>query len=142
MGAFYEVVLAPLLAKFGVAPKDPTYGRWQLPESQFEIDFEAQSHITTRRRRVFFKESNISSTRLKGFSKTHIEAPPAVGNASQLEYIEVQEGEDITLTPAELARGRGRDWIVYKTYENNSPEAQSGKGHGCDIVCSHGKPYN
>lgn len=139
MGTFYEVVIGPLLAKFGVTPKDPTFGRWQLPESQVEIEFEAQPHITTRRRRIFFKESNISSSQLRGYSKSHIEAPPAVGNASQLEYIQVQEGEDVGLTPKELASGRGRQWIVYKVYENNSPEAQTGKARGCDIVFSHGK---
>lgn len=138
MGAFHDVVLVPILAKFGVYPKDPTYGRYLLAPSQIETEFEARSDIITRRRRVFFKENNVSVSSLKGYSKTHIEAPP-VGNASQQEVIEVQEGEDVRFTAGELARGRGRDWIVYKIYESTTPDAQAGKGRGCDIVFSHGE---
>lgn len=138
MGAFHDIVLVPILAKFGVHPKDPTYGRYLLPPSQLESEFEARSDIVTRRRRVFLKETNVSVSTLKGFAKTHIEAPP-VGNASQQEFIQVLEGEDVNFTASELFRARGRDWIVYKIYESTSPAAQAGKGRGCDIVFSHGE---
>lgn len=141
MGVLYDVIVSPLLAKFGFAPKDPTFGRYLLRQSDLEIEFEAKPHIVTQRRRVFFKNANIPSTKLSGYSKTHIEAP-AVGNATQQEYIEVLEGEDVNFTQSELDRGRGRQWIVYKIYENDSPEARNGKARGCDIVFSHGEPIN
>lgn len=138
MGILYDVVVVPLLEKFGVVPRDPTFGRYQLRASDVEIEFEAQPHIVTRRRRVFFKNSNTPSTQIKGYPKDHV-AAPLVGNATQQEYIEVQEGEDINFTGGELARGKGRQWIVYKIYEHDTPEAQAGKGRGRDIVFSHGQ---
>lgn len=138
MGVLYEVVIAPVLAKFGISPRDPTFGRYRLPPSQAEVEFEAQTHVTTRSRRVFFTNSNVSSIKIKGYPKSTIEAPE-VGNASQYNYIEVQEGEDVSLTSKELVRGRGRQWIFYKIYENNTPDARKGKGYGCDILFSHGE---
>lgn len=138
MGAFNDVVIVPVLAKlFGIYPKDPTYGRYLHPLSQIELDFEGRVDIVTRTRRVFFRKHNVSVSKLKGFSKSHIEAPP-VGNASLQEVIQVEEGEDVSFTAAELARGRGRDWIVYKVYSSNTPEALAGKGRGHAIVFSHG----
>jgi acylglycerol lipase len=138
MDLINEVLITPFLTNFGILPQDPTFGRYLLDTSQTEIDFEARQHITTRRRRVFFKNANVSSTKIKGYAKGHIEAP-AVGNATQQEYVEVEEGEDVDLTKGELASGKGRQWVFYKVWESNSFEAQNGKGRGCDVVFSHGK---
>lgn len=138
MDLINEVFITPLLTNFGIVPKDPTFGRYLLDTSQLEIDFEAQPHIITRRRRVFFKNANVPSTEVKGYAKTHIEAP-AVGNATQQEYVEVEEGEDVDLTKGELARGKGRQWLFYKTWESNSSEAMNGKGKECDVVFCHGE---
>lgn len=138
MDLLNEVLITPFLANFGVLPQDPTFGRYLLDTSQTEIDFEARQHISTRRRRVFFKNANVSSTKIKGYAKSHIEAP-AVGNATQQEYVRVEEGEDVNLTKGELASGKGRQWVFYKVWESNTSEARNGKARGCDVVFSHGE---
>ncbi|KAF8315833.1 alpha/beta-hydrolase [Clavulina sp. PMI_390] len=139
MGAFYEVVGAPLLSILGIYPKDGTFGRYLLPPSPLQLDIESRPNMETRTRRVFYKAASKPSTTVKGFGKTEPTAPlPAVGDASLQDYIVVQEGEDVTLTAAELRSGQGRNWVVYKTYELNTPEARAGKGRGCDVVLIHG----
>jgi len=138
MDVLNEVLITPFLSNFGIFPNDPTFGRYLLDTSEIEIAFEAQSHLTTRRRRVFFKTDNLPSTKVKGYAKSHIEAP-AVGDAAQEEYVEVEEGEDVDLTKGELASGQGRRWVFYKIWESSSAAALNGKGRGCDIVFCHGK---
>jgi len=52
--------------------------------------------------------------------------------------VEVEEGEDVTLTKGELTRGNGRQWVFYKVWDSESSKARNGKGKGCDIVFNHG----
>lgn len=137
MGIFNDVVLVPLLNQFGIHPDDPTFGRYELPTTEFEKDLEPRPYINTRTRRVFYRNLKVASD-VKGYP---VETLSPVSTVKP-DYIEVQEGEDIKFTSAEVARGKGRRWVVYKVYEDTSPQALGGKGRGCDIVFSHGKCHS
>ncbi|KAF8338157.1 Alpha/Beta hydrolase protein [Cantharellus anzutake] len=116
MALINEVVLVPLLSKFGIRPADPTFGRYLLHDTEEEKKhISSHSHISIRQRRVFISPSN----------------EPGV-------FVKVGKGEDVELKEHELADARGKEWIFYKVWVSESEEAKKGKARGCDLVVSHG----
>lgn len=131
-----EVFLDPLLAHLGQVPSDPTYGRYTLPFAHEDIHIRSLADIQTRQRRVFYKALAPSATKVKGYPKSRIDGV-ALGDADQ-EWINVEEGEDVRLTPEEVNRGKGRQWVYYQVWTSNAPEAREGKGRGYDLLVIHG----
>ena len=109
-----QIFIAPALANLRIrSPSDPTWGRYLLPISKYEVRLENTSEkgdgdVIIRRRRVFLGK--------KG---------------------KILEGEDVEVKASEVEAGRGRKWVFYTVWE--SKKGADGPGKGCDVIICHGE---